>query len=265
MVRFFPGHDRCGGKTGSLDWMMIAVHNLTTGFAAPKNGWMLDSGGYGRLLSEGEYKRSPGQYVRLVERWSRKVPGLEAAFQQDYPANRKVADSIDRWHHWEEPGDLSALVTRTQERWIHTVDAADRISAEIPVAPVLQGVRPEDYVHHLKVIRHTLSDGDIVGIGNLKTETHDAYFLREVLIWLRAATDLNLRYHALGAGKEVLKHGRVGGEIRRRLWSADSAAWKLEAYYNGNDNHDLSYARRYARDLRPAAPLFDETEAGGLE
>lgn len=72
---------------------------------------MLDSGGYGRLLSEGEYALSPRQHIRLVDWWSQKAPGRIAAFQQDHPADQKVADSIDRWYPWEEAKDLAAACT----------------------------------------------------------------------------------------------------------------------------------------------------------
>jgi hypothetical protein len=247
-MRFYAGHDRPNGAA-DLDRMMIAAHNVTAGLKPPRKGWMLDSGGFTQLTRRGLYDDTPRDYVRFVMDAAGQVPGLDAAIQQDYPASEAVDDATPLRRH-EAPG-LSRLATRTRARYLHTVDACDELGCDVEIAPALQGQSLEDYRRHLSLTQHLLTPGQLVAIGNLKADGHGPGFLRDLLLTLPGT----YRYHALGIGKHYL-NSSVGSVLRRRLWSADSAAWKVRARYAGHDQNGTAFARSYADDLTRSAPLF---------
>ena len=260
MAHFFAGHDRPRG-TEALDRMMIAAHNVSeNGFEAPANGWMLDSGGFTQLTTRGEYERTPADYVRFVMDASEKIPGLVAAVQQDYIVCDEVAEATGR-----TPGRDAdfALRAETGGRFLRTHRAARRLGCDVPIMPVLQGRTQAEYVEEASNLRHLEGEVSIVGLGGLKArkkdspgETPSPAWCRELV--LRLDEVLDVRWHALGIGARYMNHPEAGPVLRRRLWSYDSAAWKVQAYYNDDaDHNDTAFATEYADGLTRSAPLFE--------
>jgi hypothetical protein len=252
MPFFFAGHDRGQGMK-DLDRGMIAEHNINGGFTPPKNGWMLDSGGYGQIVSSGRYEKTTREYVQFVKWCGDQVGKLVCAFQQDYPANEKVAEAIGT----DVRGRVEhALCYESVERYHETRKVMEEEGCRYWVAPVLQGRSIRDYLTNLLMVSGMVPKGAIVGIGNLKVKEHDPVFLRDLIMQIRRKGGEDLRLHALGIGKQFVLDSTVGHTLRKELWSFDSSSWKLEAFYNGRDNHDVKNARRYQESFEEDAPLF---------
>lgn len=254
MCHFFAGHDRAAG-TAELDRMMIAAHNVTA-FEPPRNGWMLDSGGFRILTDRGRYEDSAAEYIRYAKRLEEEVGGLVAVFQQDAPLTPAVRDALDPARGY------TTLRHKTIGRYVGAKHEAEAVGLSAPVAPVLHGMTQDRYVTMAKRLSWS-HDPKIIGIGGLKAEKHDAdgrpspAWLRELVLRLRNVFP-EARFHALGIGKRYILNQAAGPTLRRELWSYDSAAWKVRARYAGRDQNHTAFANEYAQDLTPNnAPLFN--------
>ena len=259
MVRFFPGHDRPAGA-GELDRYMIAAHNVTAGLPAPREEWMLDSGGFRILTDRGRYERAPAGYARFVQDCAEAVPGLVCAFQQDAPITPAVAEAVGAGY---DRAGRRALRHKTIAKWRQADDTAERLGLEVPIAPVLHGRTQAEYLAMARRLAWT-AEPSFLGIGGLKAPKADAggevpppSWVRELVLQVRAALP-EARLHALGIGKRYVLGKEAGPALRRALWSVDSSAWKVRARYTGADQNRTGFARQYAEAFSVPTPLFSQ-------
>jgi hypothetical protein len=113
--------------------------------------------------------------------------------------------------------------------------------------PVLQGVRPIDYVCHLEDYGDRLALGQWVGVGSVAHQSPKQ--IAEILLQIKSMRP-DLRLHGFGIKYRALRHPLIWD----LLHSADSAAAGLVCgsgsgkYFSSNDPRQ---AIAYAANLRP--------------
>lgn len=172
--------------------------------------WALDSGGFTELNLFGEWRTTPAEYARQVRRYADEVGRLQWASQQDWMCEPFVL---------AKTGLTVATHQRlTIENYLHLRD----LDADLPWVPVIQGWRPDDYVHHVDAWGAAgvdLNAEPLVGIGSVCRRAH-----------LHEMGNLIVRLH--GAGIRLHGFGMKADGVHAYGWalaSSDSLAWTMSA------------------------------------
>jgi hypothetical protein len=175
--------------------------------------WALDSGGFTELSTYGSWDRgpSPAEYVDRIRRYQRRIGRLQFAAPQDWMV---------------EPWILARTGFTLLEHQRRTVDnfvALRSLAPELPIIPVLQGYRVDDYLHHITMYQQAgvdLTTERLVGVGSVCRRQH-AEEIGQVFAAIRDAGVPRLH----GFGVKTLGLRRYG----HLLTSADSMAWSMQA------------------------------------
>lgn len=204
--------------------------------------WMLDSGAFSQLQSNGEFTDSPAEYATLIERWSR-CGTMVAAVSQDYMC---------------EPHQLEATGGTVLEHQRWTIQRYDEIrrhleGTNIYLLPVLQGWHVQEYLRHIEMYEDRLPDSSWVGLGSVCQRNSSPADI-QLIISRIASKRPDLRLHGFGIKTTALKRKA----IRENLYSADSMAWSYNARRNGGDANSPYEAREFYDSLtsKKKAPLF---------
>lgn len=173
----------------------------------PIGPWALDSGGFTELKMFGEWRTTPEEYARRVDRYRAEMPNLAWVAPQDWMC---------------EPFMLAKTgltVADHQARTIRSVvELRDRLGTI--VVPVLQGWEPDDYRRHADQYATAgidLAEEPLVGLGSVcrRQATGEA----EAIVWALHP----IRLHGFGMKTEGLRRYGAG------LASSDSMAWSYQA------------------------------------
>lgn len=171
----------------------------------------LDSGGYVFFNQFDDYPFSPRRYLDLVARYR-----FDLYASMDYPCEPSLAGAI---------ADMSV-----EERIARTVENAARLAeleqglglfeAHRPtLVPVIQGWRPDDYLHCLELHSQAGTLRDYMAIGSLCVRKDEEEILSVVRAVHEAAIEMGVtRLH--GFGLKITQNQR---ELNRLLYSRDSA------------------------------------------
>ena len=193
--------------------------------------WIMDSGAFSTIAKHGGYPHSVHEYAAQIRRWAR-CGTLLAAVAQDYMC---------------EPWMLrrTGLTVRDHQRLtIERYDCLVPLVRDVYVMPVLQGYRPSEYVHHLRMYGLRLGHRQWVGVGSVCKRNSTPEAVRRVLAAIHRARP-DLRLHGFGLKRTALESSAVVSH----LWSADSMAWSFAARYEGRNANDWREAERYANRI----------------
>lgn len=231
-MEFFVGlHQPSDAQHFPDQGVCISVHRLTgrcRDFRVRR--WMLDSGAFTTITRDGGFKRPVAAYAAQIRRWA-EVGWLVWAVAQDYMC---------------EPAMLQKTGLTVREHQQLTLERYDLLRmadcARVPILPVLQGFRPDEYARHVEMYGTRLEVGARVGVGSVCKRNADP---REILHVLRAILSgrPDLRLHGFGLKLTALRHPG----IRQQLASADSMAWSYQARKAGRNANDWREAAAFAR------------------
>lgn len=218
---------------------MISVNRLKTRQSPFKvQDWILDSGSFTALEKCGKHL-SVRQYAKIVNRFST-CGNLQAAVTQDYICKSKILNK------------LNLTVTQCQELTIHRYLQLQKLVERVYIMPVLQGIKPKDYVRHIILYGQRLTFETWVGVGNLNRR--DNQTIADILLAIKEIRP-DLQLHGFGIKKKNLKNEL----IRQLLYSADSAVgcfaksnWRIQ----GTQTEAIAYGRE-AEAIRGNLNLFD--------
>lgn len=187
--------------------------------------WMLDSGAFTTILRHGGYPEPVSVYAAQVRRWA-SVGQLAWAVAQDYMC---------------EPAMLRRTGLTVADHQRLTVERYDELASHdcgVPILPVLQGFRPDDYVRHVEEYGDRLATSARVGVGSVCKRNADPREILRVLEAIRRVRP-DLRLHGFGLKVTALSHPTIRGYLA----SADSMAWSFAARKNGRNANDWREAR----------------------
>jgi hypothetical protein len=233
-VRFFVGlhHPSDARHFGAA---FISVNALRARKSFPGvSDWILDSGAFTEISRHGGYRHGVEAYADEIVRWSSSGRLLAAACQ----------DFMCEPHIIAKTG-LS--VERHQELTIERYDAlraalADR-GCSVPVLPVLQGYKPEEYERHVAMYGARLAPDAWVGVGSVCKRNGSVSAILDVLYAVRDAAPW-FRLHGFGLKTNALRCAVIRCCL---LATADSMAWSFQARRQGRNANDPREARRWAR------------------
>jgi hypothetical protein len=208
---------------------MLSVNRLQERLRKFEPGnWMLDCGSYHNLITYGEHQLSPEEYEEQVVKWSY-CGNLMAAVCQDYICDKEVLEKT------------RLTVGESQEKTIENYRRLKTKVNQTYILPVLQGQEPNDFVKHLEMYGY-LEPNAWIGVGSLPKRL--GFNIEKILLKIKSARP-DLRLHGFGLGIRELSYGSV----KNLLYSADSAAWTINARKRGFSPHDLDIAREYVNKV----------------
>lgn len=220
--------------------------------------WALDSGGFTELSMYGRWTLRPEVYVGMVADWDRVIGGLDWAAPQDWMCEPEIIHGgIISGRRAPGTGlSVAEHQRRTVGSYLTLRDLWPQHSDDsCPFVPVLQGWLPEEYLACAALYEAAgvdLRAAPLVGLGSVCRRQGDA-----VIGWLVDLLAPDYSLHAFGAKTRGLP--RYG----RRLASADSLAWSLDARHSpplpGHTHKACSSCPGYA--LRWLARLVDQIAA----
>lgn len=172
--------------------------------------WALDSGGFTELTKFGRWELTAREYVALVRRFRDEVGNLDWAAPMDWMCE------VEQLHRtW-----LS--VPQHVERTVNNFLELRSLAPDLPIIPVLQGLRMEDYAVCLRLYEKAgvdLRKEKAVGLGSVcRRQASD-----EVVEFAEEMSKYGLRLHGFGFKIEGLK------KAQNFFVSADSMAWSYGA------------------------------------
>ena len=118
--------------------------------------WIMDSGAFSQVLTEGEHSLTAKEYADQIKRWSR-CGILVRAVAQDYICIDSILEKLGRTVEEHQEMTIRNYVDLIQE----TKDC------DVPIMPVLQGYEPEEYTTHVQDYGSLLKANAWVGIGSI--------------------------------------------------------------------------------------------------
>ncbi len=202
--------------------------------------WALDSGGFSELGAHGRWTIGADEYARAVRRYSDEIGGLDWAAPQDWMC---------------EEDQLRATGLTVEEHQRRTVDnylELRAIAPDLPIAPVIQGWVPGQY---LRCAEAYLAAGvdlaalPVVGVGSI-CRSQSSLRVWLVIQGLNAMGLRNL--HGFGVKTDGLD---VFGDL---LATADSQGWSAGARHRQEPCEEgqkdcrncLHYAEAWGDDVR---------------
>jgi hypothetical protein len=197
--------------------------------------WALDSGGFTELSTFGTWDNgpTPREYVDRIRRYRVAVGRLQWAAPQDWMCEPWIV------------AKTGLTVLEHQWRTIDNLFDLRALAPDLPIIPVLQGWRVDDYIRHIDLYRAVgvdLAEEPLVGVGSVcRRQGTDE--IGEVFAAIRDAGVSRLH----GFGVKALGLRRYG----HLLTSADSMAWSMQARREpplpGCSSHiNCANCRRYA-------------------
>jgi hypothetical protein len=205
--------------------------------------WLLDSGAFSELSLHGGWAQTPERYVAAVRRYGQEIGRLAWAAPQDWMC---------------EPGMLARTglsMREHQRRTVANFVRLRKLAPELPIFPVIQGWRLDDYLRCVDAYGRVgvdLTTEPLVGVGSVCRRQATA----EVGEIVGHLSSLGLRLHGFGIKADGLR--RTGS----RLTSADSMAWSFHGRYVQGCTHRsptqrpiaseancLAFARSWRRSL----------------
>jgi hypothetical protein len=172
--------------------------------------WALDSGGFTELSKFGRWELTAREYVALVRRFRDEIGMLDWAAPMDWMCE------IEQLHRtW-----LS--VPQHVERTVNNFLELRSLAPDLPIIPVLQGLRMQDYALCLRLYEKAgvdLRKEKAVGLGSVCRRQAS----NEVVEFAEAMSKYGLRLHGFGFKIEGLK------KAQNFFVSADSMAWSYGA------------------------------------
>ena len=175
--------------------------------------WALDSGGFTELSMHGEWKVTPREYVRQVQRYSRSLGRMAWAAPQDWMCEPQILEKTGK------------TVVEHQRKTVANLIELRSIAPELPWIPVLQGWSEDDYLRCAEIydnVNIPLDREPVVGLGTIcrRQGTEEAESI------VRRLHSEGLRIHAFGA--------KTTGLVRYAdfVTSSDSLAWSFNARKN---------------------------------
>lgn len=169
--------------------------------------WSLDSGGFSELRLYGEWRTTPGEYVRDVARYRDEIGRLEWAAPQDWMCEEVML------------ARTGLTVGEHQRRTLTNYLELRTLDATLPFVPVLQGQTLGDYRRHADAYLAAgvdLAASPVVGVGSVcRRQATDE--IVDIVMGLAVVDGLALH----GFGMKTLGLAKVG----HLLASADSMAW----------------------------------------
>lgn len=175
--------------------------------------WALDSGGFTELSTYGTWDHgpTPTEYVDRIRRYQRHVGQLAWAAPQDWMCEPFIM------------AKTGLTIVEHQRRTIDNLAFLRQLGPELPIIPVVQGYRVDDYVRHVDMYRTAgidLTTEPRVGVGSI-CRRQALPEVGEIFTALRIAGVTQLH----GFGMKKLGLARYG----QMLASADSMAWSFDA------------------------------------
>lgn len=180
--------------------------------------WALDSGGFTELTKFGGWKLSPREYVALVRRFRDEIGKLDWAAPMDWMCE---VEQLQR---------TGLSVPQHVERTVANFLELRSLAPDLPIIPVLQGLRMEDYAVCLRLYEKAgvdLTKEKAVGLGSVCRRQSDD----EVVEFAEEMSKHGLRLHGFGFKIEGLK------KAQNFFVSADSMAWSYGAFARRNEGH----------------------------
>jgi hypothetical protein len=211
-VRFYLGTHQphwlgTAGVPLFVSYRRLAARRSLPRAAAP---WALDSGGFTELSMYGEWRTTPGTYLRAVRRYADEIGRLEWAAPMDWMCEPFIT------------GMTGLTVAEHQRRTVNSFRQLRDAAPDLPIIPVLQGWTLEDYLRCAGLYEragYDLTAEPVVGLGSVCRRQHTAEAAAIV-------TTLAARGYALhGFGFKVQGLAACG----HALASADSLAWSYDA------------------------------------
>lgn len=177
-----------------------------------KRDWMVDSGGFTELRSNGKYTFSIEEYLNEIERVE---PNY--FFVMDWMC---------------EPSILKKTGLSIREHQINTLKNYLRMKKEFnnrdinsKLCGVIQGWKKEDYLRHIEMLKERNLITDLMGVGSICRRFAD----KEIIEILKAIKKElpNTKLHGFGVKKNILKY-RITHNL---LYSCDSMAWSYKVRY----------------------------------
>jgi hypothetical protein len=219
---------------------------------------MLDSGAFSELSIYGEWTEGPERYVAAVRRYQEEVGRLAWAGPQDWMC---------------EPSTLARTglsVTEHQRRTVENFVQLRSLAPELPIFPVVQGWRLDDYLRCVDAYARVgidLTAEPIVGLGSVCRRQATT----EIGEIVGRLSGLGLQLHGFGVKANGLH--RYGG----CLASADSMAWSFQGRHMHGCSHRppgqrpvsseancLAFARQWRRRLLRGPRRLVTVSGGGL-
>jgi hypothetical protein len=213
---FYLGSHQPGWLTGIEVPLFISDRRLRIYTQLPRPAlapWALDSGGFTELSTHGNWDHgpSPREYVDRIRRYARTIGRLQWAAPQDWMCEPFIT------------AKTGLTVVEHQWRTIANLAELRDLRPEVPIIPVVQGYRVDDYVEHVAMYRRAgfnLTAEPLVGVGSVcrrQAETEAG----AIFTALHSAGVSRLH----GFGLKKLGLARFG----HLLTSADSMAWSFDA------------------------------------
>lgn len=196
---------------GRVRFPLFVSHRRLTRYRTlpvARNHWALDSGAFSELSLHGAWRLTVTTYVAAVRRYRDEITHLAWAAPQDWMC---------------EPIILSRTglsVAEHQRRTVSNFVQLRNLAPDLPIIPVLQGWRLDDYLTCAKLYAKAgvdLHREHLVGLGSVCRRQAT----NEIELLVRRLHHLGLRLHGFGVKTGGL--GRYG----QYLASADSMAWSL--------------------------------------
>ena len=172
--------------------------------------WVLDSGGFTELLLHGKWRTTAKEHIAAITRIADQTPLMSWASPQDWMCEP----------HMLEKTGLS--IAEHQRRTTANFLELRYLAPELPIIPVLQGWRPDDYNRHADdYIRHgiDLMTEPVVGVGSVCRRQATA-----------EATTIFKRLHSDGLSLHAFGLKALGlATSAKYLTSSDSMAWSFAA------------------------------------
>lgn len=203
----------------------------------PSREWVMDSGAFTEVARNGGFRTTPAEYAEAINRLGAHG-GLVAAVAQDWMC---------------EPFVVARTGLSVREHQRRTVERYAELRDLTPhyVMPVVQGYAPEEYAQHVAEYGALLAPGAWVGVGSVCKRSGDPGAIVAVLEAVRGERP-DLRLHGFGVQLRALRDG----DVRDRLFSADSMAWSFNARRQGRDANDWREAMAYAAKVEDEAAAF---------
>lgn len=222
-------------QAAKIDYAFISINRFVGANKRvsdfPARCWIMDSGAFSQVSTNGDHTLTTDEYAGQIKRWSR-CGILVAAAAQDYMCEDFILNKLGR--SVREHQDM------TLERYEALLKSMEKIKCRTLIMPVLQGYEPAEYVSHLKSYQNLIEPYAWVGVGSVCKRNSNPESVGVVLDAIKQVRP-DLRLHGFGIKKTCLQDSYIVD----RLFSSDSMAWSFDARYTGKKAHDVNHAIQY--------------------
>jgi len=212
-VRFFLGTHQPGWLATANVPLFVSYRRLATRRTLPRAAapWALDSDGFTELSLHGTWRTPATTYLAAVRRFRDEIGHLAWAAPMDWMCEPWIT------------GITGLTVAEHQRRTVDNFRQLREAAPDLPIVPVLQGWRLDDYLRCVERYQRAgvdLAAEPVVGLGSVCRRQGTA---EAAAIVATLAERYRLRLH--GFGFKILGLRTCG----HHLASADSLAWSYDA------------------------------------